>query len=398
MRERGATSGELYVRPRIAVIGIRSGGVALTTAINRGTKGTMDAALQTVVVGSYADADEAGIHFFAWDADSGTLTPDGTVTGVTNPSYLLPHPTRDRIYAVGETTDYEGRAGGSVAVLARDDSGQWSVVQEVFSGGGAPCHLGLAAAERGLLVANYMGGNVAIIPLTPNGDFAEEAQSVRQHQGSGPHVQRQEAAHAHCFLAGPMGAIAYTADLGCDAVFAYEVAASGDRLTPLTGLTYRARPGAGPRHLTFSSDGRFGYLLNELNSTIDVLTVSPAGGLACRQTIPMLPPDWSGHSTAAEVLIHPHGRWLYASNRGHDSLAVYAIGADEGHLTLVGHVPTQGEEPRNFRISPDGRHLIAANQRTHTLVVFRVDEATGRLSAIGDAIDVPRPTCVQFLR
>jgi len=349
-----------------------------------------------VVVGSYAAADEAGIQFFDWDATAGELSPGGGIGGIDNPSYVLPDPARDRLFAVGETTEFDGKPTGSVAMVKLDGGLSPAVVAQVASGGGAPCYLALNASQQSLLVANYGGGNVASVPLSASDDSFGGPTAIQQHTGQGPKLKRQEAAHAHSFVPNLSGDLAYAADLGCDAVFAYRVSPGGDTLTPRPDLTYRAAAGAGPRHLTFAASGNMGYLLNELNSTIDVLAVQGDGGLACQQTVSLLPPDWSGQSIAAEVQLHPSGRWLYASNRGHNSLAVFKVDSTSGKLTWQKHVSTHGSTPRNFRVSPDGRHVIVANQDSDSLVVFTIDPAEGVPHQHGKILITPQPTCVQF--
>lgn len=386
---------ELYVRV-VANSCALLGEETLTTDVRRGTKSCMCAASTKVIVGGYAPANEQGIRFFEWDDSAGRLTAAGGVAGVENPSWILPDPGRQRLFAVGESAEFEGQNTGAIALVQIPNDGIASVSGFTASGGASPCHLSLAAQGQGLLVANYRGGNVGIVPLGDVADSLPAICSLQQHVGTGPNIQRQEHAHAHSFIESPNGGIAYAADLGCDAVFAYEVGAEGNALTPRSDLTYAADPGAGPRHLTFSADGDFAYLLNELSSTIDVLQVGPDGGLTKVQSCNLLPAAWGGANISAEVLLHPNGRWLYGSNRGHDSLTVFAVDSSTGRLTDIDHVSTRGRTPRNFRISPDGLHLIVANQDSDSLAVFTIDPAEGIPRAHGDLVSTPRPTCVRF--
>jgi 6-phosphogluconolactonase len=252
-------------------------------------------------------------------------------------------------------------------------------------------------AGRNVLVANYGGGSVSVLPIGDDGRLGE-ATAFIQHEGSSVDPRRQTAPHAHSINVDPDNRFAFVADLGLDRVMIYRFDSQQGTLAANDPPWASVAPGAGPRHFAFQPGGRFAYVINELQSTVTAFAYDAArGALQEIQTLPTLPDDFSGSNTTAEIQVHPSGRFLYGSNRGHDSIAVYAIDADSGRLRFVEHESTQGDLPRNFGIDPSGRFLLAANQGSDSVVVFRIDGATGALTPTGQSIEVASPVCVRMV-
>lgn len=350
-----------------------------------------------VYVGTYtAGTGSRGIHRLAVDRTTGAPRLAGLAAEVVNPSYLALAPGGRALYAVSEVTEHEGERSGAVVGMARDADGALAVRGQAPSRGGAPCYLRVDRTGRHALVANYVGGNVAVLPIGADGTVGE-ATSVIQHTGSGPHPQRQTAPHAHCIVLDAADRFALAADLGIDRVLAYRFDAQAGTLTPADVPGVALRPGAGPRHLAFSPDGRTLYVVNELDSTLTVLAYEPAtGALRERHTLSTRPAGASGENFPAELHAHPSGRAVYASNRGDDTIAVFAVDG-EGRLALVQTVPTGGRWPRNFALDPTGRLLLAANQRSDSVTAFTVDRDTGRLAPTGARVEIPAPVCLLFV-
>jgi 6-phosphogluconolactonase len=250
---------------------------------------------------------------------------------------------------------------------------------------------------KNLLVANYGGGSVAVLPITADGKLAE-ATSFVQHKGSSADQARQSAPHGHSINLDAAGRFAFAADLGLDQVLVYQFDPSKGELKPHDPPFASVKPGSGPRHFAFHPSGQFAYVINELANTVTAFRYDPQQGVLKEvQTISTLPEDFKGKSYTAEVVVHPRGKFLYGSNRGHDSIAIFAIDAASGRLTPQGHEPTQGKTPRNFNIDPSGAFLLAANQNSGTIVVFRIDPATGKLKPTSQSVEVPAPVCIKFL-
>jgi 6-phosphogluconolactonase len=289
-----------------------------------------------------------------------------------------------------------GDPGGAVSAFAVDErTGALSFLNSQPSGGAAPCHLTVDKEGRNVLVANYAGGSVAVLPILPDGRLRTPS-TVVLHDGKSVNPERQQAAHAHSITLDPGNAFALVADLGMDKVVGYRFDARAGTLSATRPASLP--PGSGPRHLAFHPDGRRVFVINELLSTVTAFDYDGGtGALSERQTISTLPAEFRGANFTAEVLVHPDGRLLYASNRGHDSIAVFAIDSATGRLSPAGHRSTQGNWPRNFAIDPTGTYLLAANQRSDSIVVFRIDRATGQLQAVGGPYPVPRPVCLRMV-
>lgn len=347
-----------------------------------------------VYIGTYTRSSSKGIHVGRFDTATGRLGDLRLAAEVSNPSWLGFSPDRRFLYSVSEGagSEYNGKPSGSVSAWRVDDSdGSLSLINTVPSAGRGACHLSVTPDGGTVLVANYSSGTVASLPVRPDGGLEPPA-SVDQHEGSSVHPDRQKGPHAHSITPSADGRFAYAANLGTDRIHAYRVGAGLE----LQGTTPLA-PGSGPRHLAFAADSRHVYVINELSSTITTFSRNPEdGSLKPLQTIPTLPMDFAGKNTTAEIAVHPDGRFVYGSNRGHDSIAIFRAAAGDGTLTPAGHVSTQGRTPRHFALSPDGRWLIAANQDGDSLVIFSVDAETGALSPTGQSVTVGMPVCVKF--
>jgi 6-phosphogluconolactonase len=348
-------------------------------------------------VGTYTDGESLGIYRFTLDPASGAASDPVLAVEVENPSFLALHPNGRFLYAVGEMGEFRGEKTGAVSAFAIDSaSGDLTVLNQQPSMGTGPCHLVVDARGRVVLVANYGSGTVAVLPLGDDGRLGEPS-SVQSHSGTGPNERRQEGPHAHGIALDAEERRAFVADLGADRLFVYDLDAAAGALAPSDPPVpaVALEPGAGPRHVVFDPRGEVLYSINELDSTVTVLRYDAAsGGLEKVQTTTTLPDDFEGENSTAEIAISPDGRFLYGSNRGHDSLAVFAVDPASGRLTLVGHVSTGGHSPRHFAIDPTGGWLLAANQRSDSVVPYRLDPESGMPAAAGPAITVPSPVCV----
>jgi len=350
----------------------------------------------TVYVGSYADAKAEGIHQFTLDLAGGALTKVGGTSGVANPSFVAISPDHKFLYAIGEVGSFNGKKGGAVASFSIDPkTGALTLINQQTSGGDGPCFITADRAGNCVLVANYGGGSVESIPVA-DGKLGEPGTFV-QHQGSSVNKGRQGEPHAHSINVSPDNKFAFAADLGLDKILVYKLDAEKGTLTPNDPPSAEIPPGSGPRHFAFHPSGKFAYVCGEMTSTVHAMTYdADKGVLKVVQSLSTLPSEVKGNSTA-ETQVHPSGKWVYVSNRGHDSVAVFKVDESTGHLTAVGHQSTGGKTPRNFGIDPTGKFLIAANQSSNNVVVFKIDEKTGMPSPTGHEVQVPKPVCVKFL-
>lgn len=348
-------------------------------------------------VGTYGAAEQDNLFLYRLNAKTGELTRAAGFRGGFKPGYLALSPDHRFLYAVNASLEFQGRSSGAVRAFAIDQqSGALTLLNEQPSEGGGPCYLSLTPDGRGVLLANYFGGTVAALPIGPDGALAPAA-AVDQHQGAGPH-KNQDKAHAHCIFPDPAGRYALAVDLGTDQVLAYRLTTDAKLLQLPPHVAFRGQPGAGPRHLAFHPNGRWAYLINELNSTVTALGYdAPAGTFQELHTVSALPAGYAGPNSSADIHVAPDGRFVYASNRGHDSLVVLAVDAATGRLTLVEHVSSQGKTPRNFTLSPDGRLLLVANQNSDSVFSYHVDRQTGRLRPTGFSAAMPAPVCLRLL-
>lgn len=351
-----------------------------------------------VYVGTYTGDKSKGIYLYRLDMASGQLQEVGLAAEVVNPTFLAIHPNGRFLYSAGEIGNFQGKPTGVVSAFAIDRAtGKLTLLNQQPSGGRGACHVIVDRTGRCLLVANYGSGSAASIPIGDDGRLGEPG-TVVQHEGKGPNEKRQEGPHAHSAAIDPGNRFAYVADLGIDRLMIYRLDAQKGTMTPNDPPYAAVAPGAGPRHFTFHGNGKHAYVINELANTITAFEHDPATGkLTGIQTVNTLPDDFAGANTTAEVVVHPSGRFVYGSNRGHDSIAIFACDPQTGRLTIVGHESTRGKTPRNFNIDPTGQYLIAANQGSDTMIVFRIDQASGRLKAVGDPVAAPTPVCIKFL-
>jgi 6-phosphogluconolactonase len=369
----------------------------LRGAFSQGSQKPSSKGEYLVYFGTYTRQSK-GIYVSRFDAATGKVTPPALAAETANPTFLTIHPSRRFLYAVNETGNFRGQQSGSVSAFAIDrNTGKLTLLNQVASRGTSPAHLTVDRTGKNVLVANYLSGSVAVLPVKEDGSLAE-ASTFIQHTGSGPNASRQQGPHAHSVNMSPDNRFAIVADLGVDKVFVYRFDPVKGSLAANDPPYAKAAPGAGPRHFTFDPKGVFVYVLNELASTVTEFGYDASRGVLKElQTITTLPRDFTGTNTTAEVQVHPSGKFLYGSNRGHDSIAVFSIDERRGTLTPVERVSTQGKTPRNFAIDPAGAFLLAANQDTDNVVVFRIDPKTGRLTPTGQVLEVGTPVCVKFL-
>lgn len=344
-------------------------------------------------IGSYAEAGEPGISRLELDGETGDLVKRAEYGGIENPSFLAMNAEGTMLYAVSETMETDGHPGGRMIAYPADPSSRkLSDGFERLTHGGAPCYVSLDPEQRWLAVANYCGASVTLYMLEPGGKPSDAVVRLR-HSGSGPNPDRQEAPHPHAAVYDPRdGRYLFVPDLGLDQVMIYEKGGDGTDWTSRGAASLA--PGDGPRHFVFHPDGRSAYLANELSSSVTRFVYPEPGKLERRETLSTLPAEYRGESTCAEIIVSPDGRFVYVSNRGHDSIAVFAVDGSTGELSAAGHVSTRGRTPRNFAMTPDGKWLLAANQETNNIVLFRVEPQTGLPVYHGTEISVSKPVCV----
>ena len=350
-------------------------------------------------VGTYTEkTNSKGIYAYRFDSQKGQLAAIGVVAETMNPSFLAVHSTDKYLYAVNEMSNFNGQAAGAVSAFAVDaKSGALKFLNQVSTRGPGPCHISLDDTGAYVLVANYDGGSIASFPIQADGSLGAAGGFV-QHSGSGPDKERQGGPHAHWIGASPDNRFVLTADLGLDEVLVYGFDAHKGAFSAKPVGFAKVTPGAGPRHFVFHPNGKFGYLLNEMESSVTAFSYQPKiGRLSAIQTLSALPDDYKGPKAAAEIAVHPLGKFLYASNRGHDSIAIFAIEKKKGRLKPLGYVLTGGKTPRHFAIDPSGNYLLAENQESNNIVVFHIDPATGSLTPTGQTVEVTSPVCITFV-
>ncbi|KRE98895.1 hypothetical protein ASG89_28440 [Paenibacillus sp. Soil766] len=351
-----------------------------------------------VYVGSYTDDQHpVGISLYSFNGQNGELSLIQTYSDLPNASFLEVNKEGTILYAVSETETYEGRFGGSAAAFAIEaGTGRLNKINQQPTDGSAPCYISLDATGSRVYVANYLSGDVTVFPVEAGGGLGEHTQLIKHEGELGPQADRQEAAHAHSIVPAPDNRFAVSADLGLDRLVVSRIDAESGDLLPHGGAG--VKPGAGPRHVVFNADGTYVYAINELDNTVTVLSYEAAAGrMAAVQSLSTLPEDFGGDSYCADIHLSEDGRFLYASNRGHDSIAVYGVDRDSGTLSAVGWQSTRGRTPRNFALSPQDEFLLAANQGSNSIVVFRRDAETGMLHETEQTVAVSRPVCVRFL-
>ncbi|KQW43320.1 MULTISPECIES: lactonase family protein [unclassified Roseateles] len=357
------------------------------------------AAETLVYFGTDTGGASKGIYVSTLDEASGALSPPRLAAAIGNPGFLVMHPSKPLVYSVAAGKAADGAWKEEVAAFAVQPDGSLVLINTQPAGGSGPCHVAIDASGRVLLLANYNGGNVASYPVQADGSIGPAASTV-PHEGASVNPQRQKEPHPHGIYPDPSQKRAYVPDLGIDKVVIYRLDTASGRLSPNTPAHATTEAGGGPRHMAFHPNGRWAYVNLELTSRVAAYRLDAAtGALESFQVLSSLPSDAraDGNSTA-EILVHPSGRFLYVSNRGHDSIAVFSINPQDGSLRFVETTPTGGRTPRSFGIVPGGRWLIAANQNGHNVRVFRIDAERGTLAATGSEVTVDRPSYVRFLR
>ena len=352
-------------------------------------------------VGTYTEegSKSKGIYAYRFDASTAQITSLGLAAETTNPSFVALHPNGRFLYAVNEVPNYKGPNSGGVSAFSIDRAtGKLTFLNEVASRGADPCYITVDKTGKYVLVANYTGGSVAVFPVLADGKLGEASAFV-QHTGKGTNPERQEGPHAHSIDLSPDNRFAMVDDLGLDELLVYKFDAAKGSLSANQPAFAKLDAGAGPRHFALHPSGKFAYVIAEMGHTVTAFSNDPATGkLQTLQTISTLPKDFKGRNDDAEISVHPSGKFLYASNRGEDTIAIYAIDQAKGTLTQTGSVSTGGKEPRNFEIDPTGTFLFAANQLSNNVAVFRIDAKTGNLTATGQAFEVGQPVCIRFLK
>lgn len=385
----------------IALLGTLSNGSAVASPQKETAKEMMkeNTKEMLVYIGTYTSPGKSeGIYVHRLNLSTGALAPYKIVKGVTEPSFLAIDKRRKYLYAVNETENYEGVKSGAVSAFAITDDGDLRFTNKLPSRGGAPCHIAVSDDGKHVLLANYVGGNAVVYPIEKDGSLGAATDSA-QHRGAGANKKRQEAAHAHSINLDRRNRFAYVCDLGIDKVMIYEFDKKNGKLTPNPAQNFfPTKPGAGPRHFTFHPNNKFAFVINELDSTVISLAHdSQNGTLKELQTVSTLPANYSGASFCADVHVSPDGKFLYGSNRGHDSLVTYKIDEKTGSLELVGHTLTGGKYPRGFGIEPTGKFLLAANQNSDSVTTFKINQTTGMPEATGQKTSVPNPVCLKFI-
>jgi 6-phosphogluconolactonase len=367
-----------------------------------------------IYFGTYTGGRSMGIYQAHFEPTTGKLSAPELVAESKNPTFLALHPNGRILYAANEIGNFGGQKAGAVSAFSIEErTGKLNLLNQQPSGGAGPCHLSVDKSGSCVLVANYGSGSVALLPLRAGGQLSEPSVSLQNH-GLSVNKQRQTGPHAHFIMPDPNNRFVLACDLGLDKVLVYqftapsldEAASSGapvvkssrsGMLSPNDPPSMVVKPGSGPRHLAFHPNGRFIYLLNELGSTLIAFSYDATLGTSkALQTISTLPEDFTGENISAEVGVHPSGKFVYASNRGHDSIAVFAVDQESGKLGFRSRTPSGGKTPRHFAIEPSGRWLVAENQDSNNVVVFAVDQERGTLSPTESVVEIGSPVCAVF--
>ncbi|MCM3290517.1 lactonase family protein [Paenibacillus sp. MER 180] len=346
-----------------------------------------------VFVGSYAEADSSGLYVYSMDENTGQLTKLDEAAGLKNPTFINVDVDQQKLYSIGECVIEDGSKTAEVVSFAIDTaSGKLTQLNRAFSLDAPTCHIQRDSQSRYLIVASYHGGRIGLVELLEDGQVGSQL-DVQQHHGHGPHPNQNQP-HPHSAFFSPDEKYIYVSDLGIDRVKCYSIDKERHVLVPHG--EYEVPAGSGPRHLTFHPNGQFVYVINELNSTVSVFSYDASNGeLHAIETVSTLPVDFDGESYCAEIAISEDGKYLYGSNRGHDSIVVYEVQPDTGKLTTVQFVSTEGGHPRHFALTPGGAYLLVANRDSNNIVVFRVDKSTGMITSTGHSVDVSKPVCVK---
>jgi 6-phosphogluconolactonase len=365
-------------------------GVVLNTSARRA------GADELVFISAFAPGDEGAIHAYRLDGDTGSLELLNRATDVEHPFFMALSADRRFLYSIHAPGQFGGKNNEQVAAFELvDKHGELKLLNRQSSHGTASCYLDVDATGRTVVVANYSTGSVASLPVQEDGSLGEAATFV-QHEGSSVDTARQEGPHAHSIVVSPDNRFVLAADLGIDQVLGYRLDAEAATIAPNSQALVRTPPGAGPRHLTFHPNGQHVYVINELANSVTLFDYETESGMLTeRQTISTVPDDFDGTSHCADLKITPDGRFLYGTNRGHDSIAAYRI-AEDGRLTLLAIEPSLGKGPQNLAITPSGNLLLCANMPGSNVALFRIDQQTGSLATVGEPISIPSPACIMI--
>ncbi len=353
----------------------------------------------TVYFGTYTGPKSKGIYTAQLDLAKGTLSDMKVAGEVANPSFIAIAPSKKFLYAVGEVNDFKGKKGGVISAFAINADHTLTLLNQRSTVGGGPCFVTVDSAGKNALVACYGTGSVACLPIDAEGKLGEASAFV-QHQGKGANPKRQEGPHAHSINLDRANRFALACDLGLDKVFIYKFNPEMGSLAPNEPPFAKVADNSGPRHFAFSPDGRYAYLINEMGMYIIAFTYDGEKGVLNEiQTVSTLPEGTAKDPkySTAHIEVHPSGKFVYGSNRGHDTIAIFALDQATGKLTPAGHVASGGKTPRNFSIDPTGQYLIAAHQTSNNIVVFKIDQTTGGLTPTGSTLEVGGPVCVKYL-
>jgi 6-phosphogluconolactonase len=354
------------------------------------------AAPVTVYVGTYTGQESKGLYAFDFDPGKGEATSARLVAEIASPSFLALHPNGNFLYAVNETSEINGEKGGGLSAFKIGTNHDLTALNTKSTKGDGPCHLFVDQKGRNILAANYGGGSVISYQLEPDGRLGAPGSFI-QHQGSSVNAQRQEGPHAHGVYLDRANRLALVPDLGLDKVMIYDFDAANAGLKPANQPFAAVKPGSGPRHLAIHPNGKLVFVLSEMASTVTTFSFdSKTGTMKDLTTVSTLPKSFEGNSSTAEIFVHPNGRFVYASNRGDDSIAAFSVDESTGRLTSIQRQSTGGKTPRNFNIDPSGNWLLAANQESGTISIFKVDPQSGKLTMTGQQINVPTPVCLVF--
>jgi 6-phosphogluconolactonase len=346
-------------------------------------------------VGTYtAKTQSKGIYAFRYDASGGKLTALGVAAETPDPSFVAIHPTGKYLYAVNES----GKSSKVTSFALDAKTGKLTQLNQVPSLGEDPCYIAFDQTGRYILVANYTSGTLVVFPVLTDGKIGEKTALIQDNGTLGPNKERQEGPHAHWIETSADNHFALAADLGLDEILIFQFDAAKGTLAPHLPASANLKAGSGPRHAAFSPNGKFLFVVSELSSTATSFSFdAKKGTLKQINSLSTLPPEFSGRNDVAEIAVHPSGKFLYVSNRGLDSIAVFAIDTKSGRLTQMGGVPTGGKEPRHFALDPAGNFVFVENQLSDTIVVFHVDPNSGQLTPTGDTLSVPSPVCLKFV-
>jgi len=350
-----------------------------------------------VFAGTYTNKTQSkGIYAFEFDAATGKLTAKGVAAETPDPSWVIVHPSGKFLYAANET----GKASTVSAFALDAKTAKLTPLNQMAPQGEDPCYLSFDKTGKYVFAANYSSGTVTAFPILPDGKLGKPTATPKNQGTLGPNKERQEAPHAHWIEPSSDNQFVYVADLGLDRILIYKFDAAVGTLAqgmPVDKFSATPSPGTGPRHAAFAPNGKFMYLLGEMSSAVTVFANDGHNAFRSIQQISGLPEGFKGRNDAAEIAIHPSGKFLYTANRGQDTIAVFSIDPSKGTLTHLENVPTQGKEPRNFVIDPTGRYLLAENQNSDTIVEFKIDSTTGKLTPTGEVVHIPAPVCLTFL-